>query len=206
MHACRVHYYCLGVSQSCNNYYYYNHPHDDRTLLMVEADCVEFSDALGEPDCDCDNFDEDTAAGTFTCRLTTRDDGIHVTFTYDVDGLGDYVEYAFFVMPDGDFVQGISTFEGGNETMCTASVNGCPCECTVGMCPFGSEPAIVSLDCPNIPAGPLDLCGEPLRYALFQSEVEFFCSAEDGSTIAPSMGDTVGGTAMESADITMATT
>ena len=79
MHACRVHYYCLGVSQSCNNYYNYNHPNDDRTLLMVEADCVEFSDALGEPDCDCDNFDADTATGTFTCRLTTRDDVILVS-------------------------------------------------------------------------------------------------------------------------------
>jgi len=190
-----------------------NHNHD-RVLVVDEEEEYAVSCAVFAEegyDCNCDGFDEITSTGTFACVIT--DESMTISVSYEIRGPEDLTLDTLLVLADGGSYSYGATYEGGVATQCTASVNGCACQCDVGMCPGESEPAIVNIYCPNLLASEVDICSDNLfgdmEYQLSQAET---CNGEDGDaaaaigTMVPSMGDTMGGTAMESAVMTMATT
>ena len=141
---------------------------DERSLQGVPATsqftCPPTSTERVFESCDCDDFDNGTGTGSFSCMNTYEDTDPPIIVELSVTVVDDlnysYSSGAYY--GDEGFSYGYTVTNG--EIGCTLSVDGCECECIRGTCPGYQDPSFSSANCPG--SGDINLCGEVDYFSL----------------------------------------
>jgi len=92
----------------------------------------DFTIECDEVNCDCSMWDNTALVGSFSCSYTYEDKTYN--FSYDVTDSDNYIVSVEEVTGD-TFYDVTYTYQAGEITACKVNVQGCPCECLLGICP-----------------------------------------------------------------------